>query len=138
MAGAAERTTRMSLAILVCRGLVCWVLSSVAASAAVVTPQKADDVVDFMGVSVRMNSTSVLETSVLPGLERSAELSQLPLLPEDLDGPPALFPEGRLDADLQQVDLREVNSWRLKLHEVPVVNVMMHRHQFHRRHAQLQ
>ena len=45
-------------------------------------------------------------------------------LPDDLDGPPALFPEGRLDADLQQVDLREVNSWRLKLHEVPVVELL--------------
>jgi NAD(P)-dependent dehydrogenase (short-subunit alcohol dehydrogenase family) len=62
--------------------------------------------------------------SALPGLERSAELSQVPLLPEDVDGPPALFPEGRLDADLQQVDLREVNSWRLKLHEVPVVELL--------------
>ena len=62
--------------------------------------------------------------SALSGLERSAELSQVAMLPDDLDGPPALFPEGRLDADLQQVDLREVNSWRLKLHEVPVVELL--------------
>jgi NAD(P)-dependent dehydrogenase (short-subunit alcohol dehydrogenase family) len=30
----------------------------------------------------------------------------------------ALFPAGRYDEDLQQVDLREINSWRLRLHEV--------------------
>ena len=29
-----------------------------------------------------------------------------------------LFPAGRYDEDLQQVDLREINSWRLRLHEV--------------------
>jgi NAD(P)-dependent dehydrogenase (short-subunit alcohol dehydrogenase family) len=28
------------------------------------------------------------------------------------------FPEGKLDADLQQVDLRKTNSWRLKLGEI--------------------
>jgi hypothetical protein len=26
-----------------------------------------------------------------------------------------VFPEGELDADLQQVDLRKTNSWRLRL-----------------------
>ena len=31
----------------------------------------------------------------------------------------ALFPIGRLDQDLQQVDLRDTNSWRLTLAEVP-------------------
>jgi NAD(P)-dependent dehydrogenase (short-subunit alcohol dehydrogenase family) len=30
----------------------------------------------------------------------------------------ALFPKDRYDEDLQQVDLRAVNSWRLRLHEV--------------------
>src|SRR5204862_989271 len=29
-----------------------------------------------------------------------------------------LFPGHRYDEDLQQVDLREMNSWRLRLHEV--------------------
>ncbi|MEM7245200.1 MAG: SDR family oxidoreductase [Acidobacteriota bacterium] len=60
----------------------------------------------------------------LPGLAASAELSQLALTEDDLDGPPTLFPAGQLDADLQQVDLREVNSWRLKLAEVPVVELL--------------
>src|SRR5690606_14688544 len=57
------------------------------------------------------------------GLTDSARLSQLELLPEDraeLD----LFPEGKLDADLQQVDLRGRNSWRLLLHEVPAIELL--------------
>ena len=35
-----------------------------------------------------------------------------------------LFPEGRLDQDLQQVDLRDRNSWRLLLAEVPSVELL--------------
>jgi NAD(P)-dependent dehydrogenase (short-subunit alcohol dehydrogenase family) len=35
-----------------------------------------------------------------------------------------LFPEGRLDQDLQQVDLRDRNSWRLRLDEVPSVELI--------------
>ena len=35
-----------------------------------------------------------------------------------------LFPEGRLDQDLQQVDLRDRNSWRLLLAEVSSVELL--------------
>jgi NAD(P)-dependent dehydrogenase (short-subunit alcohol dehydrogenase family) len=35
-----------------------------------------------------------------------------------------LFPRGVLDADLQQVDLRTHNSWRLQLHEVPTLELL--------------
>ncbi len=35
-----------------------------------------------------------------------------------------LFPNGKLDADLQQVDLRKVNSWRLGLTEVPTPELL--------------
>ena len=58
------------------------------------------------------------------GVTRSAELSQVPLLPEDVETPSELFPDGRLDADLQQVDLRERNSWRLLLAEVSSVELL--------------
>ena len=58
------------------------------------------------------------------GLTRSAELSQVPLLADELLGQKHLFPEGRLDQDLQQVDLRDRNSWRLLLHEVPSVELL--------------
>lgn len=59
----------------------------------------------------------------LPGLTHAAALSQVPLLPEELAAQKALFPEGRLDQDLQQVDLRERNSWRLLMAEVPTVEL---------------
>ena len=54
----------------------------------------------------------------------SAELSQVPLLPEDVATRSDLFPEGRLDQDLQQVDLRDRNSWRLLLDEVSSVELL--------------
>jgi NAD(P)-dependent dehydrogenase (short-subunit alcohol dehydrogenase family) len=52
------------------------------------------------------------------GLLHSAALSQRRYLDEDYRDGDALFPAGRYDEDRQQVDLREVNSWRLRLHEV--------------------
>ncbi len=62
------------------------------------------------------------------GLTHAARLSQVPLLPEELrtassDGP-SLFPAGRLDQDMQQVDLRGRNSWRLLLDEVSSVELL--------------
>jgi NAD(P)-dependent dehydrogenase (short-subunit alcohol dehydrogenase family) len=53
----------------------------------------------------------------------SAELSQAELLPEDRPQR-RLFPAGRLDQDLQQVDLRGRNSWRLTLAEVSTVELL--------------
>ena len=52
------------------------------------------------------------------GLVDSAALSQRRYLDEDYLEGEGLFPSGRYDEDRQQVDLREVNSWRLRLHEV--------------------
>ena len=60
----------------------------------------------------------------LAGLTHSAQLSQVPLLPEDLLSQKGLFPEGHLDQDLQQVDLRGRNSWRLLLDEVSSVELL--------------
>jgi NAD(P)-dependent dehydrogenase (short-subunit alcohol dehydrogenase family) len=64
------------------------------------------------------------QLSEVAGLTHSAQLSQLPLLPEELAAQRDLFPEGRLDQDLQQVDLRDRNSWRLMLAEVPAVELL--------------
>ena len=90
----------------------------------------------------------------IAGLTHAAQLSQVALLPEDVAGSasafaratadeprnPAssdfagrdpqsgagrdLFPRGRLDRDLQQIDLRDRNSWRLLLHEVSSVELL--------------
>src|SRR3984957_11181156 len=63
-------------------------------------------------------------TSPPAGLTHAAELSQVPLLPEELEAQKGLFPEGKLDQDLQQVDLREHNSWRLLMAEVSTVELL--------------
>jgi NAD(P)-dependent dehydrogenase (short-subunit alcohol dehydrogenase family) len=52
------------------------------------------------------------------GLVHSAALSQRRYLDEDYRGGEMLFPVNRFDEDRQQVDLRETNSWRLRMHEV--------------------
>src|SRR5262249_34039187 len=52
------------------------------------------------------------------GLLHSAALSQPRYLDEDFRDGAALFPANRYDEDRQQVDLREMNSWRLRMHEV--------------------
>lgn len=52
------------------------------------------------------------------GLRLSARLSQIPYSYDHTLNVPEVFPEAKLDADLQQVDLRSVNSWRLKLGEI--------------------
>ena len=62
--------------------------------------------------------------SPLAGLTHAAALSQVPLLPDELAAQKDLFPEGKLDQDLQQVDLRERNSWRLLMAEVPAVELL--------------
>jgi NAD(P)-dependent dehydrogenase (short-subunit alcohol dehydrogenase family) len=58
------------------------------------------------------------------GLTQAAAMSQTPLLPDELHAQADLFPAGRLDQDLQQVDLRDRNSWRLLLHEVSSVELL--------------
>ena len=73
------------------------------------------------------NSNAALldgKISKVAGLTHAAELSQVPLLPEELEAQKGLFPEGKLDQDLQQVDLRERNSWRLLMAEVPAVELL--------------
>lgn len=62
--------------------------------------------------------------SEVAGLTHAPELSQVALLPDELRAQHDLFPEGRLDQDLQQIDLRGRNSWRLQLAEVPTVELL--------------
>lgn len=59
-----------------------------------------------------------------PGLYASARMSQMPLLPDDLSCGTDVFPAGQLDADLQQVDLRTNNSWRMRLADVSTAEML--------------
>lgn len=58
------------------------------------------------------------------GLHAASALSQVAVAPEDLAFGTHIFPTGELDADLQQVDLRMVNSWRLELDQVGTVELL--------------
>ena len=80
----------------------------------------------LLGEYEGLRRTDMLPSGSAPpvGITRSAELTQVQLLPDDLVGQGDLFPEGRLDQDLQQVDLRERNSWRLLLAEVSTVELL--------------
>jgi NAD(P)-dependent dehydrogenase (short-subunit alcohol dehydrogenase family) len=62
--------------------------------------------------------------AAIPGITRASELSQTVLLPDDRSTDTTLFPDGQLDQDLQQIDLRGRNSWRLQLHEVSTVELL--------------
>ena len=58
------------------------------------------------------------------GIHSSAALSLVPYALEQEGDVHALYPKGQLDADLQQVDLRPTNSWRLPLAEVATAEML--------------
>ena len=58
------------------------------------------------------------------GLRESAQLSQIPYRHDHSLVSEEIFPKGKLDADLQQVDLRKTNSWRLRLGEIPTTEML--------------
>ncbi|MCK5344781.1 MAG: SDR family oxidoreductase [Candidatus Heimdallarchaeota archaeon] len=58
------------------------------------------------------------------GLRESAQLSQIPYAYDNTLSTDTVFPQGKLDADLQQVDLRTTNSWRLKLGEISTAEML--------------
>lgn len=69
-------------------------------------------------------ATSSIAASLVAGGHKASELSQVPLVAGDEQRGELLFPAGDYDRDQQQVDLRDVNSWRLKLAEVPTVELL--------------
>jgi NAD(P)-dependent dehydrogenase (short-subunit alcohol dehydrogenase family) len=58
------------------------------------------------------------------GIRASAQLSQIPYSYDNSLVAEDVFPAGQLDADLQQVDLRKTNSWRLRIGEVPTPELL--------------
>jgi len=58
------------------------------------------------------------------GVVASAELSQVRYAYDDDARRDDLFPQGLLDADSQQVDLRHQNTWRLALADVPTAEML--------------
>lgn len=82
----------------------------------------------FKAELISMTPTDLSDEKALPviwhgkgpgvGIRASAQLSQIPYSYDESQGTEEVFPEGKLDIDLQQVDLRETNSWRLKIGEI--------------------
>lgn len=58
------------------------------------------------------------------GIRASARLSQIPYRFDNSIDASEVFPEGKLDSDLQQVDLRTTNSWRLKLGQIETLEMV--------------
>ncbi len=58
------------------------------------------------------------------GIRASAKLSQIPYSFDNYIVPEEAFPVGKLDADLQQVDLRKTNSWRQRMGEIHSVEML--------------
>ncbi|MBC7713184.1 MAG: SDR family oxidoreductase [Rhizobacter sp.] len=83
---------------------------------------------DFKNELTQLTRGDVSNESAMPvtwhgvgpgvGIRASAELSQIPYTYDNSLVAEEVFPEGQLDADLQQVDLRKTNSWRLRLGEI--------------------
>ena len=80
-------------------------------------------------VNQNSDSSGALQVSwdgKLPGIgiRESAKLSQIPYAYDNAISTETVFPKGKLDVDLQQVDLRTTNSWRLKLGEIPTAEML--------------
>jgi NAD(P)-dependent dehydrogenase (short-subunit alcohol dehydrogenase family) len=68
--------------------------------------------------------TSWEGSSIGVGIRASARLSQVRMTYDDKTSGKEIFPEGRLDADLQQVDLRTMNTWRMTMADVPTAELL--------------
>jgi NAD(P)-dependent dehydrogenase (short-subunit alcohol dehydrogenase family) len=83
-----------------------------------------DEVRSLVGAYEGMRGYDMLPVQdTTRALVSAPELSQIALLPEDVQQR-HLFPHGVLDQDLQQIDLRDRNSWRLTLAEVSSVELL--------------
>jgi NAD(P)-dependent dehydrogenase (short-subunit alcohol dehydrogenase family) len=78
------------------------------------------------GIQKRMKLPALSWNGTMPGigLSASAKLSQIPYTHDHTLQIQKAFPQGKLDADLQQVDMREVNSWRLGLGDIPTAEMI--------------
>jgi NAD(P)-dependent dehydrogenase (short-subunit alcohol dehydrogenase family) len=79
-----------------------------------------DDLCRALGASPERGTRALSAAAARTGegVVHSASLSQRRYLDEGYRADDALFPKDRYDEDLQQIDLRDLNSWRLRLHEV--------------------
>ena len=82
------------------------------------------DALRATGAMTAVETPLSMASSSIAGITKAAELSQIPLAPGDEVSGCEIFPAGQYDVDQQQVDLRDVNSWRLRLAEVSTVELL--------------
>jgi NAD(P)-dependent dehydrogenase (short-subunit alcohol dehydrogenase family) len=70
------------------------------------------------------NYRDVLSDFETTGVSHSAAMSQVVLLPEDVGVSEDVLPPGAFDINGQQLDLRSVNSWVLKMDQVSTPEVL--------------
>jgi NAD(P)-dependent dehydrogenase (short-subunit alcohol dehydrogenase family) len=98
----------------------------ISAPAAALLQQHATCITQLEPPSTRQATVPVAwaDTAVGIGLRQSAQLSQLGYRYDAGADDDSVFPKGALDADGQQVDHRTINSWRLRLGEVGIAEMM--------------
>ncbi|HYQ00323.1 MAG TPA: SDR family NAD(P)-dependent oxidoreductase [Polyangiaceae bacterium] len=77
-----------------------------------------------LGLGQNTDLSAPATNGAAQGIFCSAALSQVPLAYDATMTEGELFPLGRVDADLQQVDLRVMNSWRMALADVPAPEML--------------
>ena len=85
---------------------------------------EAGETADGSVLATDVGTQTAKRLSEVAGLTHAAELSQVALLPDEASPQAHLFPSGQLDQDMQQVDLRGRNSWRMLMDEVPSVELL--------------
>src|SRR5262249_32247786 len=85
-------------------------------------PAQREVLRDFQTLRTELAATRAKGLLDAPELSQATQIADDRLLGEEARL--TLFPAGQLDQDLQQVDRRALNSWRLKLGEVPTVELL--------------
>ncbi len=81
--------------------------------------EKAEQTNTASSVVERENVTAPFEST---GLSHSAAMSQMVILQDDVGVSPDILPPGLSDVNGHQLDLRQTNSWLLKMDEVSTVS----------------
>jgi NAD(P)-dependent dehydrogenase (short-subunit alcohol dehydrogenase family) len=87
-------------------------------------PSHAPSAIAGGGIESNMGLQTWPAASPGIGILAPAALSQIPCEFDEALDAGGIFPAGALDADLQQVDLRSMNSWRMTLADVPTPELL--------------
>ena len=78
----------------------------------------------FHEISIKTQNENNNNNNEISRSMTSSELSQIRLIDDDFNYNKKDFPEGILDINKQQIDLRIKNSWTMKLHEISTIELI--------------